>query len=132
MSLGKHHIIKLLQTRPIVFVLISVAIHVLIAAVVWWRISMSTITVADSSLKWQLVGIITLLLLFNVLAFCLMLICQRGQDQEVHKEHDKLESEVMMCRKSILETQQALREATNQNRLLQKELEIRQSTASVL
>lgn len=132
MSLGKHHIIKLLQTRPIVFVLISVAIHVLIAAVVWWRISMSTITVADSSLKWQLVGIITLLLLFNVLAFCLMLICQRGQDQKVHKEHDKLESEVMMCRKSILETQQALREATNQNRLLQKELEIRQSTASVL
>ncbi|MBQ3619060.1 MAG: hypothetical protein II939_12980 [Bacteroidales bacterium] len=128
----KHHIIKLLQSRPIVFVLIFVAIHVLIAAVVWWRISISTITVADSSLKWQLVGIITVLLLFNLLAFCLMMIWQRGQDQEVLNEQDKLESEVMMCRKTIQESQEALREANNQNRLLQKELEIRQSTASVL
>ncbi|MDD6002329.1 MAG: ATP-binding protein [Bacteroidales bacterium] len=128
----KHHIIKLLQSRPIVFVLITVAIHVLIAAVVWWRISISTITVADSSLKWQLVGIITVLLLFNLLAFCLMMIWQRGQDQEVLNEQDKLESEVMMCRKTIQESQEALREANNQNRLLQKELEIRQSTASVL
>ena len=128
----KHHIIKLLQSRPIVFVLINVAIHVLIAAVVWWRISISTITVADSSLKWQLVGIITVLLLFNLLAFCLMMIWQRGQDQEVLNEQDKLESEVMMCRKTIQESQEALREANNQNRLLQKELEIRQSTASVL
>lgn len=128
----KHHIIKLLQSRPIVFVLIFVAIHVLIAAVVWWRISISTITVADSSLKWQLVGIITVLLLFNLLAFCLMMIWQRGQDQEVLNEQDKLESEVMMCRKTIQESQEALREANNQNRLLQKELEIRQSTSSVL
>lgn len=128
----KHHIIKLLQSRPIVFVLITVAIHVLIAAVVWWRISISTITVADSSLKWQLVGIITVLLLFNLLAFCLMMIWQRGQDQEVLNGQDKLESEVMMCRKTIQESQEALRDANNQNRLLQKELEIRQSTASVL
>lgn len=127
-----HNIINFFKTRPIVFVLIAVAIHVLIAAAVWRQISISTVTVADSSLKWQLVGIISVLLLFNVFTTGIMIFLLRNNEQEGQAERNKMLDGIKSLQKGMIECQQALREANNQNRLLQKELEIRQSSISVL
>ena len=79
---NKHKLVKLFQTQPIVFVLVAIVIHALIALAVWRQISLSSITVADISLKWHLVGIISVLLLFNLLATSIMLFLQRGREQE--------------------------------------------------
>ena len=129
---NKHKFVKLFQTQPLVFVLVAIVIHALIAAAVWRQISLSTITVADTSLKWQLVGIISVLLLFNLLATSIMLFLQRGREQEFQNERQTLSNELAACKKAIVEYQQALREANNQNHLLQKELDIRQSSITVL
>ena len=125
------NIINLLKTRPIIFVLIAVAIHLLVAAAVWRQFSISTVTVADNVLKWQLMGIIAVLLLFDVFASGFIYFLYRSNEKEEQDVRDQMMAGIKSLQKGILECQQALREANNQNRLLQKELEIRQSSITV-
>ena len=127
-----HFVAKLLQTKPIVFVLAAVAVHLFVAVVMWWQITESSVTVGDKKLQWVLSGMILVLLLFDLLVLGIMANIFSNREKESAAEKQKLMDELSAQRQTILESQQAIRETSNKNQLLQKQLEIEKSLSQVL
>ena len=123
---------KLLQTKPIVFVLSAIAVHLLVAVVMWWEITESAVTVGDKKLQWMLAGMVFALLLFELLLFGIMAVAYGNKEKAGVMERKSLVQEILTLRKTLDENQQTIREASNKNQLLQKQLDIEKSFTKVL
>ena len=119
---------KILRSKPMIFIYVMVGVHVAAGCVILWFINNSTVTIADTTLQTRLLSIVGILLVFNLLFFVCTAILQRDKNNADAALIDRYSREAKAHCQIVADLQQSLREANNQNRLLQKELEIRQSS----
>ncbi|MBO7141865.1 MAG: hypothetical protein J6V76_02005 [Bacteroidales bacterium] len=122
---------KILRSRPMIFLYVVIGVHITAGCVIMWFINNSTVTIADTQLANRLLSSVGILLVFNLLFFIFAALLQRDKNNADAAEIDKLSSEVKKHHQTVADLQQTLREATNQSRLLQKELDMRQSVIKV-
>ena len=125
MSANKY---KILRSKPMIFLYIMVGVHVAAGCIIMWFINNSTVTIAVTTLQTRLLSSVGILLVFNLLFFMCTAILQRDKNNADAALIERYEREINAHNQIVADLQQTLRESNNQNRLLQKELEIRQSS----